>query len=216
MFGRDDCYYRRYGNTKKIAQKIREKKGDYVLALKGNHSTLHNDIRLFLSSEIKKPKERTKITECFEACDKGHGRVEQRICYVSDQIDWLENRSEWKDLKSIVALESRITTHNKTTTEVRYFISSLKADAQNIAKAVRDHWSIENSLHWVLDVTLQEDNSRVKKDHAPENMAMIRHIILNMLQNAKRLFKKDMSLKGLQKKAGWGESTLSTILTQNF
>jgi len=89
------------------------------------------------------------------------------------------------------------------------------ANAKEISEAIRSHWAIENSLHWVLDVTLGEDNSRIRKDHAPENMAMVRHIILNLLQNAKKLFK-DMSLKRLQKKAGWGNSTLDLILMQNF
>jgi predicted transposase YbfD/YdcC len=100
-------------------------------------------------------------------------------------------------------IESHITVGKHVRTEQRYFISSLAAGAELIANSVRSHWAIENSLHWVLDVTLREDSSRVRKDHAPENMAMVRHIILNMLQNAKRQFK-DMSIKRLQKKAGWG------------
>lgn len=113
-------------------------------------------------------------------------------------------------------VESRITINEKVTTERRYFISSLAANAKEIAQAIRSHWAIENSLHWVLDVTMGEDLSRMRKDHAPENMAMVRHIVLNLLRSAKSQFRKDMSLKGLQKKAGWGENTLSAILMQEF
>lgn len=206
------------GTQKKIAKKIRQKKADYILSLKGNQSTLHKDIGLFLSSEIKKfhNSKSHKIVDTAEDHDKGHGRIEHRLCYVTDKIDWLTQRSEWSDLRTIVMLESHVTIGDTTTTEQRYFISSLPPNAKEIAQAIRSHWAIENSLHWVLDVTLGEDNSRVRKDNAPENMAMIRHIILNLLRNAKTQFRKDMSLKGLQKKAGWGNATLDLILTQNF
>lgn len=202
------------GTQKKIAKKIREKKADYVLALKGNQTSLHEDISLFLSSEIKKLSS-NKISDCYEEYDKGHGRIEQRICYVSDQLDWLQQRAQWKDLKSIAVIESHITVKEKTTIERRYFISSLEANAKQIAHAIRSHWAIENSLHWILDVTLNEDNSRVRKDNAPENMAIVRHITLNMLQNTKKKYK-EMSIARLQKKAGWGESTLDQILTHDF
>lgn len=202
------------GTQKKIAKKIRLKKANYVLALKGNHSILHDDIRLFLSTEISKTRN-SKIVDCYEEFDKGHGRIEHRICHVSDKLEWLEQGADWPDLKTVAVVESHVTTGDKTTTEQRYFISSLPPDAKQIAESIRSHWAIENSLHWVLDVTLREDDSRVRKDYAPENMAMVRHIILNMLQNTKKRFK-DMSLKRLQKKAGWGESTLDLILMQKF
>lgn len=206
------------GTQKKIAKKIRQKKADYVLSLKGNHSNLHDDIQLYLSAEIKKHlKDRSsKITDHYEDFDKGHGRIEQRSCYVTDQLDWLEQKDKWCDLKTVAMVKSTVTVGQKTSTEERYFISSLEPNAKEIATAIRSHWAIENSLHWVLDVTLGEDNSRIRKDYAPENMAMIRHIILNLLRQAKGHFRKDMSLKGLQKKAGWGESTLDLILMQEF
>lgn len=202
------------GTQKEIANQIIDKKANYVLALKGNHSTLHDDIRLFLKAEIGKTKD-SKITDSYEEIDKGHGRIEHRMCYVSDQIHWLEQRKQWRDLKTVIMVESRVSVGEQTTTEQRYFISSLAANAKQIAEAIRSHWAVENSLHWVLDVTLREDDSRVRKDHAPENMAMVRHIILNMLQNTKRKFK-DMSIKRLQKKAGWGDSTLDMILMAAF
>ena len=169
------------GTQKKIAKKIRGKKADYVLSLKGNHSTLHDDIRLFLSAEIEKLHQAKshKIVDQYEDHDKGHGRIEHRLCYVTDHLDWLEHRSDWCDLKTVAMVESRVTVGDTTTTEQRYFISSLPANAQELAQAIRSHWAIENSLHWVLDVTMGEDLSRVRKAHAPENMAMIRHIVLN-------------------------------------
>ena len=206
------------GTQKKIAKKIREKKADYILSLKGNHSTLHEDIQLFLSSEIEKLHQAKshRIVDQYEAHDKGHGRIEHRLCYVTDHLNWLEQRVEWCDLKTIAMVESHVTVDDKKTTEQRYFISSLSPNAKELAQAIRSHWSIENSLHWVLDVTMGEDLSRVRKGHAPENMAMVRHIVLNLLRGAKSQFRKDMSLKGLQKKAGWGENTLSTILMQEF
>lgn len=202
------------GTQKEIANQIIDKKADYVLALKGNHSALHEDIRLFLEAEIGKTKD-SKITSSYEETDKGHGRIEHRICYVSDQIHWLEQRKQWRDLKTVIMVESHVSVGEHTTTEQRYFISSLAANAKQISEAIRSHWAIENSLHWVLDVTLREDDSRVRKDHAPENMAMVRHIILNMLQNTKKKFK-DMSIRRLQKKAGWGDSTLDMILMAAF
>lgn len=202
------------GTQKEIANQIIDKKGDYVLALKGNHSTLHDDIRLFLEVEIGKTKD-SKITDSYEEIDKGHGRIEHRICYVSDQVDWLEQRKQWRNLKTVIMVESHVSIGEHKTIEQRYFISSLPAHAKQIAEAIRSHWAVENSLHWVLDVTLREDDSRVRKDHAPENMAMVRHIILNMLQNTKKKFK-DMSIKRLQKKAGWGDSTLDMILMASF
>jgi len=103
----------------------------------------------------------------------------------------------------------------KTSTERRFFISSLPSDAKQIALAVRAHWLIENALHWTLDVVFNEDNSRVRKDSAGENMAIVRHITLNMLNNSKKSFK-NVGLKALRKKAGWGNETLEFILKQNF
>ena len=103
----------------------------------------------------------------------------------------------------------------KTSKDHRFFISSLEADAKLIAEAVRSHWLIENGVHWTLDVVFNEDKSRVRKENAAENMALIRHITLNMLNNAKKQIK-NIGLKALRKKAGWGNKTLSSILGQNF
>jgi predicted transposase YbfD/YdcC len=150
-----------------------------------------------------------------EESDAGHGRIEMRKCVVSDQIDWLEQKPHWTGLKTIAMIEETREVGEKTSIERRYFISSLSADARKIASAVRAHWMVENNLHWTLDVVFNEDQSRTRKDHAPENMAIVRHFILNMRHNAQASFK-GVGVKGLRKKAGSGNHTLRTVLRQNF
>ena len=202
------------GTQKAIAKKIIDKGGDYVLALKGNQHSLHDDVRLFIETELEKKSSKV-LSEPYTDYDKGHGRLETRKCVVTDRIDWLEQKSEWVGFRSIAMLEETRESNGKQTVERRFFISSLPANAKRIAEAVRAHWLIENGLHWTLDVVFNEDNSRVRKDNAGENMAIVRHITLNMLNNAKRLFK-NVGLKALRKKAGWRNETLGLILSQNF
>lgn len=202
------------GCQKAIAEKIATKEADYVLALKGNQGTLHEAVRLFLETEAAKP-ESSAIEEVDYAVDAGHGRIETRTCFVSSQLDWLQQKPQWAGLRSIAMIEETRTIQDKVSTERRFFISSLPADAKKIAHAVRAHWSVENALHWTLDVVFNEDRSRVRKDNAPHNMAIVRHFALNMLNNAKKSFK-GVSVKGLRKKAAWGNSTLHCVLQQNF
>jgi len=202
------------GCQKKIAKKIIDKEGDYVFSLKGNQGTLNEDVRLFLESEADKNNSELIVDRSVHS-DKGHGRIETRTCYVSDKIDWLEQKDKWAGLQSIAMIEEHQIKGGVESIERRFFISSLPADAELISKAVRAHWSVENNLHWTLDVVFNEDNLRVRKDNAPENMAIVRHISLNMLNQARKDHK-NASIKGLRKKAGWGESTLHSILAQNF
>lgn len=202
------------GTQKAIAKKIYDNGADYVLALKGNQGTLNDDVRQFLETEFQKGTS-TAIEECYEEVDKGHGRIEVRKCIVSSQIDWLQQKQNWAGLKTIAMIEETREIGDKISTEHRFFISSLPADAKQIAAAVRAHWLIENALHWTLDVVFNEDNSRIRKDHASENMAIVRHVVVNMLNNAKKYFK-NIGLKALRKKAGWGNETLEFILKQSF
>jgi predicted transposase YbfD/YdcC len=202
------------GTQKAIAQQITEQGGDYILALKGNQGTLNEDVRLFLETELKKSSS-TVIKDSHEEVDKGHGRIESRKCFVSDQIEWLEQKEQWPGLKTIAMIEETRELKGKLSTERRFFIASVPPVAELIASAVRSHWSIENRLHWTLDVVFNEDQSRVRKDNAGENMALIRHISLNMLNNAKKQTK-GIGLKALRKKAGWGNKTLNFILSQSF
>lgn len=197
-----------------IAQQIIDQGGDYILALKGNQGTLAEDIGLFLETEADK-KHSSVIEDQHVEIDCGHGRIETRKCYVSSKIDWLEQKPKWAGLQTVVMIEEKQEIGDKISFERRLFISSLPPRAAKIAGAVRGHWSIENVLHWTLDVVFNEDHSRVRKDHAPENMALIRHIVLNMMNKAKGAFK-NIGIKALRKKAAWGESTLDFILKQSF
>ena len=202
------------GCQRAIAEKIQSRGADYVLALKGNQGTLNEDVRLFLESEAGKPAS-TAIDDMFTETDKGHGRIETRRCIVSSKLDWLTQKSQWRGLRTVAMIEETREIGNKVSIERRFFISSLPASAKQIAQTVRAHWAIENTLHWTLDVVFNEDKSRVRKDHAPQNMAIVRHLTLNVLNQAKKNFK-NISIKGLRKKAGWGNATLRAILNQVF
>ena len=167
------------GCQREICQKIIEKNADYVISLKGNQGTLHKDIKAYFSNEA------LPITHEWEEIDKGHGRLEQRKCKTIDDIDWLQNHHQWPHLKSVAVVYSRVERDNKIHKETRYYLSSLPADAEKIAKAARAHWGIENRLHWVLDVTWNEDKSRIRKDNSPEIVSMMRKWALNMINQQK-------------------------------
>jgi predicted transposase YbfD/YdcC len=197
-----------------IAEKIVAKEADYVLALKGNQSTLFDDVKTFLEVESAKPAAQSAC-DFSEDIDCGHGRIEIRRAWVSDQIDWLESRGAWAGLQSIGMLESERIQGDQSTLERRFYISTLPPQAALMLKVTRSHWAIENTLHWTLDMTFREDHSRVRGRRAAENMAIVRHMALNLLHSAKKHFKKDMSISRLRKRAGWGGDTLHTILMQS-
>ena len=203
------------GCQTKIARQIRNQGADYVLALKANQKQLYEDVSLFLSDAVDNNKP-GNITDYDENLNKEHGRIETRKCYVSDQLNWLDTKDKWVDLKTIVMIESTREIAGKVSTERRFYITSMEPNARQINQSVRNHWSIENQLHWVMDVTMDEDNSRVRKGNAPENMYMIKHIVLNMLRKAKMKKYNQSSLKGLKKIAGWDNVTLDSIICQNF
>jgi predicted transposase YbfD/YdcC len=201
------------GTQKTIAKKIIDNEADYILALKDNHKNLNEDVQLYLDTEYDKPNQGNLLSH--SESDKGHGRIEERTCFVTDKIDWLVDKDEWKGLNAIAMIESKRTLKGRTSIERRYYLTSRDADPEYLNMAIRSHWSIENKLHWVLDVTMGEDGSRVRKDHAPENLAIVRHISLNMLQEAKKSIK-DMSIKGFRKMAGWCDKTLGKIIRSKF
>lgn len=167
------------GCQKEITRIIRqENKADYVLALKKNQPSLYNEVVHFFAVE-----ERSDyfIKDVFETVEKGHGRIEQRICTCLDVAGALEHVSTgWHDIKTVAKIHATRDINGKIQEQTRYFISSLRCNASEIARAVRTHWSIENSLHWRLDVTFKEDASRIRKDNAPENMAAIRRIAFSL------------------------------------
>lgn len=157
----------------------------------------------------------TKL-EVYEDYDKGHGRIETRTCWVCDDVSWLQERHpRWKSIKSIIRIDSVREIKGKISTEARFYISSMIATAKKFLSAIRSHWTIENNLHWVLDMSFNEDHSRIRKENVPQVMTIIRHIALNLLQLTKNQMKRQ-SIKRLRKNAGWNDSILTTILSQNF
>jgi predicted transposase YbfD/YdcC len=204
------------GCQKNIAKKIVSKKADYILAVKDNQQSLHAEItRFFNRHKALNYKGRGYDFKQFEETDKGHGRIEIRKCTVIDELSWMDERDKWQGIKSIVMVESSRIIGSKTTEETRYYITSLPAEPKKIANAIRSHWGIENTLHWVLDVTFNEDQSRIRKGHAPQNIAIVRHVALNMLKNSQKLLG-GTSIKGLRKVAGWNNDVITTILQANF
>ncbi len=152
----------------------------------------------------------------YEDYDKGHGRIETRTCRVSSDVSWLqEAHPRWKSIKSIIRIDSVRDIKGKISTETRFYISSMIATAQKFLFAIRSHWAIENNLHWVLDMSFNDDQSRIRKENGPQVMAVIRHIALNLPQLTKNQMKRQ-SIKRPRKNAGWDDSILTTILSQNL
>lgn len=198
------------GCQKELADQIVEQGGDYVLGLKGNQGHLHEEVKYFFA-EAQRQAFHDVPHDYHESLEKDHGRLEIRRCWKVGEVAvaWLERQDQWPGLASIAALEAERRSGGKVTKETRYFISSLRGGAQQLAEAAREHWKIENSLHWVLDVTLSEDQSRVRKEHAPENLALLRRLALNLIRQAKP---PKASVRGSIKKAGWDNSFLEKIL----
>jgi predicted transposase YbfD/YdcC len=169
-----------------------DKKADYVLALKGNHATVHEEVQEFFTDAVAPCATRCALTarpetmDFFQTLEKGHGRIETRRYWQSTDIEWFEDRTLWKNLCSMGMVESIRCVKGKNTIERRYYLSSLPLDAQVFAKAVRGHWGVENALHWTLDVTFREDQSRARTNYAAQNLATLRRLALNLVKKDPR------------------------------
>jgi len=172
------------GCQEKIASKIIDKGADYVLAVKDNQAQLSSEIQDFFAT-CRQFNFAGVDHDYHEETNKGHGRIEVRRTWISSAIESLSNAAKWKNLKSLGMVESERHVGEKVTREVRYFITSAAPDAALLANAVRKHWHIENQLHWVLDISFREDESRLRRDNAAANFVVFRHIALNVLRQEK-------------------------------
>jgi predicted transposase YbfD/YdcC len=196
------------GCQKEIASQILQQEADYVLALKGNQGKLFEDVKWLFQQAINTDFVDVDHDFC-QSINKGHGRLEIRRCWTLSNLDYLTQLPLWAGLQTIALVQSERRFNGKVSTENRYYISSLPSNAALIANAVRTHWSIENSLHWVLDVSFHEDASRIRKDNSPENMAMLRHFALNLLSRDKS---SKFSMRAKRNKAAWDLAYLIHLL----
>jgi predicted transposase YbfD/YdcC len=187
-----------------IARQIVDQGGDYVLALKGNQGTLHGDVMLFLDDP------ETGVTSTHTTVDGDHGRIETRACTVSTDIGWLQQAHQWPGLAAIGKVIRTRESAAKVTTEKAYYLLSAPLSAEQFAHAARSHWAVENSLHWCLDVIMNEDNARNRLDNGPYNLAILRHMALNLIRKEPS----SGSLRVKIKRAGWKNAFLAKVIAQ--
>jgi predicted transposase YbfD/YdcC len=196
------------GCQRAIAQKITEKKADYVFGLKGNQGSLREDVDLFIAEQKAKDFADTTISRA-ETIDADNGRIETRTTTVIHDVDWLRKRHGWPGLNAIAMVESTRETNGVIEKDTRIFITSLVMLAHLLGPVIRSHWAIENSLHWVMDMTFRDDECRVRTNHAPANFTTIKHMAHNLLR---RPVSKD-SFRLRRKVAGWDDEFLASLLT---
>ena len=185
-----------------IAQQIVDQGGDYALALKGNQATLHDDVRLFLDDPA------CKVTTAKPTVEADHGRIETRTAMVSSDIDWLQKVHQWPGLAAIGKVVRIREAPDKTSTEAAYYLLSKALSAERFNEVVRQHWGVENRLHWRLDVVMNEDQDRTRLGNGPHNLAVLRHMAINAMQRDTT----KGSLRGKFKRAGWDDAYLTSLL----
>ncbi len=199
--------YDAMGCQKEIAQAIRDQGADYVLAVKDNQPRLHEDVMASFVEAFEG--DRGETYRLLATTEKGHGREERREYVVLRELSKIRDRHLWPDLRSLAMVCSERTIDGQTSTEARYYISSCSGSARQIAGAIRGHWGIENSLHWSLDVTFGEDAHCLRKDHGPENMAMLRRAALSLIKQERA---EKGSLRRKRLRAGWNNAYLEKLL----
>ena len=197
------------GCQKEIAKTISEQGAEYVLALKDNHPTLHEEVHL-LFEDIKAERLDDITSEHHTTSDADHGRLETRHYWITSDIECLGVKSSWANITSVGMVESQRDVGGTVSIEQRYFLTSLPCDAVRFAHAVRQHWGVENALHWVLDVSFREDDCRIRQGHGAQNMAVLRHMALNLLR---RESGHKRGIKARRKRAGWDRDYLLQVLT---
>ena len=196
------------GCQTEIAQQIVAQGGDYCLAVKGNQPTLHRGLMAFFEDHLSDDFARTKVRR-HETNETGHGRAEERYYAVCPVPDDLPDRARWAGLKAIGIAIGNTQRDGKHCVEVRYYILSRYVAAHRFAEAVRSQWSIENRLHWQLDVTFQEDYCRIRKGHADANFSSLRRTALSLLKNERT---RKVGIKNKRLNAGWNDNYLEKVL----
>jgi predicted transposase YbfD/YdcC len=207
------------GTQKQIAKEIIEADADYVMSLKGNHETVHEEVKSFLDAAVAERSAQRPVgaklssgaanLAAWETVEKDHGRLETRRYYQSGELAWFADRAKWAGLKTVGMVEAMREVGGKQTVERRYYLSSLALGVETFARAVRGHWSVENQLHWVLDVQMREDQSRARAGYAAENLATLRRLALNLLNREQT---KKRGVQGKQLNASWDHAYLLRLL----
>jgi predicted transposase YbfD/YdcC len=199
------------GCQREIAEKIIDAAADYVLMVKDNQSHLLEDISFYF--DLAQQNEFAKVKHDYhQTVSKGHGRVETRECWTiagEESLKFLRGHGSWKGLQTIVMVKRQRQIDGEVERETHYYISSLPNDAQKLLHAIRGHWRVENSLHWVLDVAMGEDDSRVRKDYGPQNLSLLRRLALSLLKQEDTA---KVGIRAKQRKAGWDEDYLLKVL----
>lgn len=201
------------GCQRAIAKKIKDRKADYIIALKGNQGALHEDVKLFVGEQKAKGFRDTTISR-FETLDADHGRIEERKYTVIHDVEWLQARHDWPGLAGVVMVEARreIPGSNpptsRGTAETRLYITSLTLPAEAVGPMVRHHWAIENSLHWVMDMVFRDDQCRVRTENAPANFVTLKHMANNLIRKAPG--KDSQRLKRMT--AAWDDAFLASLI----
>ena len=195
------------GCQREIAKQIVDKEADYVLALKGNQGSLREDVELFATEQKANDFKDTLISR-HETVDGDHGRIETRNYTVLHDVSWLQERHDWPGLRGVVMVESTRETGDKIEKETRFYITSLTHTAEQLGPIVRSHRSIENSLHWVMDMTFRDDECRVRQGNAAANFTTVKHMAHNLTRRAPG----KASIRARRKAAAWDDQYLVSLL----